>query len=165
MLALVFAVFAFAGEPELLKKYPKLFERSGDTLTVFTAHDSRKYQDSWEETGDDRVVTRLESYDPKLKVVVLSHRFRHGESDDILSLATGKTLHVGSVPPEWFNGIFATYAPRLLIGLCDKHGCDKLLERDGSDWTFHGLGHDQLQVSEKVTCKVNRRKRTAECTP
>jgi hypothetical protein len=163
MLIFLLATLALAGEPELLQKYPKVFQRSGDTLTVTTKHDSKKYQDSIE-SEDGRVRTTVEDYFPKAKAAVLRHAFVGSELFDVVSLATGHALHAGAEAPAWKNGVFAAAVKgSVMIGLCDATDCTKLLEQAGSG-PFDFLAHDKVKIGDRVVCTVKRSARTASCS-
>lgn len=161
-LALLLSAHALASEPELLQKYPKIFQRRGDTLTLFINGDSKKYQDALD--GDDgRVRTTAVEYFPAAKAAVLRHAFVGSELYDVVSTVSGRAIHAGSEAPQWKNGVFASPGgPRLLIGLCDSRGCEKLVDEAASG-PAEILSRDRIRMGESRICKVNRRARTAAC--
>jgi hypothetical protein len=163
MLVLLLATLAFAAEPELLQKYPKVFQRNGDTLTVTTKTDSKKYRDSIE--GDDgRVRTTVEAYFPKARAAILRHAFVGSELYDVVSLTTGHALHAGGETPLWKNGLFAALVKSTaVIGLCDARDCTILTKLAGSG-PLELLARDQVKIGEGEICVVKRAARTVTCS-
>jgi len=179
---------AFGSEKIILKKYPKLFTRSGAKLeiTLESSKISRAFSDNSNQ-GESYVENKLFAYYPKLSVALLQHFYNEGGDYTLLSLRTGTEIKIAE-RPIWNKagdlfvsvneGEYAGEKKGLQLGFCDQKECRMILEKDGRYSKVKWLARDRLQAVNRipaadggpglvarVRCTFQRKSRKAICLP
>lgn len=178
---------AFAGEKELVKAYPKLFQRAGAKLTLQLAEKKAKVFTNDARFGSSYSEHSLVNYYPKRRLAVVQHFYNEGGDYTLLSLATGKELKLAE-KPVWNKerslfvavneGEFEGDKRGLQLGHCDAKECRLLLEKDGRYTRPKWLGNHAIQAVNRipaadggpglvvrVKCTIPRKSLKARCEP
>lgn len=184
VLSLFLALTAHAGEKELLKKYPKLFSRKGEVLTIVTGKGNREYKNNRSDS-DAALTARLMEYKKDLNLALVNLNYYESGDIALVSLATNEVVLVNAAP-KWKQGAFASATSsdgygdpgQLQIGFCDENSCKVAEDRQG----FFGpakfpdantveaetLGEPDKEFKAgkrlgKIVCKLDRAQKTVAC--
>ena len=179
-------------EASFIKKFPKIFKRTGKTLFVNLQNGKSlefTNKESDEEKEDEQtLIVSLSGYINRTGVAVLKKDFYEGGEYSILSLATGSEYVVPSAPlwsptQEYFIAVNfdeAGYTDNEVnIGSCDKNQCIELLSKAGNTANAKWLGHKKVQydvinfepgtgktsVAETVTCEIKAELKCSSAKP
>lgn len=179
---------SFASEKALLKKYPKLFTRSGAKLSLHVEgrNEPVVFTDVAEE-GDNYKEAKLFAYFPKKNIAVLQNFYGEGGDYTLFSLKTG-TVVIVAEKPLWNKrgdlfvsvneGEYADDKQGLQFGFCDGKECKLLLEKDGRYSKAKWVSADRLQATNRVPsadggeglvlrvrCTFQRKTQQVTCVP